>query len=277
MARSVSDEELQLKKRARRRLIGAVVLVTTVAVVLPMVLDSEPRPANPSISIQIPAQDAGIIAKPPAPLKPSDPAGATQPPAPKTEEKSDALAAAKPEAQAVTKPEAKPEAKAKAETKAETKAEAKTKPEPVAKTEAPPLPPPESKAAAESAAKTAAPAAEARPADSKAAAPSAAKAESKPAKPEAAKPDPAKSKDADKAKPAGGYVIQVAALADAAKARELQAKLAGAGLKAYTEQVQTAKGPVTRVRVGPYASREAAEKVRPQLQKLQLDGKVVPR
>lgn len=269
MARSVSDEELQLKKRARRRLIGAVVLVTTVAVVLPMVLDSEPRPANPSISIQIPAQDAGIIAKPPAPLKPSDPAGATQPPAPKTEEKSDALAAAKPEAQAVTRPEAKPEAKAKAKTKA--------KPEPVAKTDAPPLPPPESKAAVESAAKTAAPAAEARPADSKAAAPSAAKAESKPAKPEAAKPDPAKSKDADKAKPAGGYVIQVAALADAAKARELQAKLAGAGLKAYTEQVQTAKGPVTRVRVGPYASREAAEKVRPQLQKLQLDGKVVPR
>ena len=267
MARSVSDEELQLKKRARRRLIGAVVLVTTVALVLPMVLDSEPRPANPSISIQIPAQDAGIIAKPPAPLKPSDPSGATPPPVPKTGEKSDSLAAAKPEAQAGTKSEAKPEAKA--------KAEAKPKPEPVAKTEAPP--PPESKAAAQSAGKSAGPAAEARSADSQVAAPPAAKAESKTAKPEAAKPDPAKSKDADKAKPAGSYVLQVAALADAAKAKELQAKLAGAGLKAYTEQVQTAKGPVTRVRVGPYASREAAEKVRPQLQKLQLDGKVVPR
>lgn len=267
MARSVSDEELQLKKRARRRLIGAVVLVTTVALVLPMVLDSEPRPANPSISIQIPAQDAGIIAKPPVPLKPSDPAGATQPPAPKTEEKSDVLAAAKPEAQAVTSPEAKPEAKA--------KAEAKLKPEPVAKAEGPP--PPDSKAAAQSAGKSVGPTVEVRPSDSKVVALSAAKAESRTAKPEAAKPDPAKSKDADKAKQAGGYVIQVAALADAAKAKELQAKLAGAGLKAYTEQVQTAKGSVTRVRVGPYTSREAAEKVRPQLQKLQLDGKVVPR
>ena len=40
MARPISDEELQLKKRARRRLVGAIVLVTAVAVVLPMVLDS---------------------------------------------------------------------------------------------------------------------------------------------------------------------------------------------------------------------------------------------
>lgn len=268
MARSVSDEELQLKKRARRRLIGAVVLVTTVAVVLPMVLDSEPRPANPSISIQIPAQDAGIIAKSPSPLKPAEPAGATPSPAPKAEEKSDAAAAAKPEAKAETRPEAK------------VKPDPKAKPEPAAKTEV--TPPPESKAVAESAGKSAGPAAEARPADSKVAVPSAAKAESKPAKTESAKTEPAKTepaktKDTEKSKPAGGYVIQVAALADAAKAKDLQAKLAGAGLKAYTEQVQTAKGPVTRVRVGPYASREAAEKVRPQLQKLQLDGKVVPR
>ena len=69
----------------------------------------------------------------------------------------------------------------------------------------------------------------------------------------------------------------VAALSDAAKARELHAKITGGGLKAYTEVVQTAKGPVTRVRVGPYASREAAEKARPSLQRLQLDGKVIPR
>ena len=59
--------------------------------------------------------------------------------------------------------------------------------------------------------------------------------------------------------------------------QELQAKIAGGGMKAYTELVQTSNGAVTRVRVGPYNSREAAEKARPQLQKLQLDGKVVPR
>ncbi len=56
MPRSVSDEEIALKKRARRRLIGAIALVTVVVVLLPMFLDSEPRPLNQEISIQIPAQ-----------------------------------------------------------------------------------------------------------------------------------------------------------------------------------------------------------------------------
>jgi DedD protein len=97
----------------------------------------------------------------------------------------------------------------------------------------------------------------------------------------AAKTESAKTKDSVKEPPkaatTGGFVIQVAALSDTAKARELQAKIAGSGLKAYTEVVQTSKGPVTRVRVGPFNTREAAEKARPQLQKLQLDGKVVPR
>src|SRR5687767_5231921 len=59
MARPISDEELQLKKRARRRLVGAIVLVTAVAVVLPMVLDSEPRPVGQNVDIQIPSPDAG--------------------------------------------------------------------------------------------------------------------------------------------------------------------------------------------------------------------------
>ena len=39
MPRSVSDEELLLKKRARRRLIGAIALVTLVIVLLPMLSD----------------------------------------------------------------------------------------------------------------------------------------------------------------------------------------------------------------------------------------------
>ena len=59
MARPISDEELQLKKRARRRLVGAIVLVTAVAVVLPMVLDSEPRPVSQNVDIQIPSPDSG--------------------------------------------------------------------------------------------------------------------------------------------------------------------------------------------------------------------------
>lgn len=228
MARNVSDEELQLKKRARRRLVGAIVLVTAVAVVLPMVLDSEPKPVNQNINIQIPSPEAGVLSSAPTPLKPAD----TMAAAPKTEAapKAEPAITAKSEApvaaQAETKPEVKPEAKT----------EAKTEP----KAEIKPQAQPEPKAAVK-------------------------------AEPKAA------TKDKPKAAAAGGFVVQVAALSDAARAKELQAQIAGGGLKAYTEVVQTAKGPVTRVRVGPYASREAAEKGRQQLQRLKLDGKVVPR
>lgn len=219
MARNVSDEELQLKKRARRRLVGAIVLVTAVAVVLPMILDSEPKPATQNISIQIPSPDAGVVSTKPAPLKPVETA-----------------------TPAATPVAAAPAAPAPAESKAAPKAETKPEPKPAAK--------------AESKAVT-------------------------PVKP-AGKPESAvKSKDGAQEKPpaaaSGGFVIQVIALSDADKAKELQGKITAAGLKAYTEVVRTAKGPVTRVRVGPYASREAAEKARAQLQPLQLDGKVVPR
>lgn len=248
MARNVSDEELQLKKRARRRLVGAIVLVTAVAVVLPMVLDSEPKPVNQNINIQIPSPDAGVLSASPTPLKPVDPAAAPKaetkheaasaPAAPVKEAKSETVVAAKSEVKAEAKPEVKAEAKPpelKPEVKAEPKSEPKVEPKAEAKAEAP--------------AKT------------------------------VTKAEPAKAKDSkEKPKAAtGGFVIQVAALADTAKAKEMQAKIAGGGLKAYTEVVQTAKGPVTRVRVGPYNSREGAEKARSQLQKLQLDGKVVPR
>ncbi len=54
MAKAISDEELQLKKRARRRLVGAIALVLLVVVFLPMFLDSEPKPLNQDIAISIP-------------------------------------------------------------------------------------------------------------------------------------------------------------------------------------------------------------------------------
>lgn len=62
MARTISDEQLQLKKRARRRLIGAITLVTLMVVVLPMLLDGEPKPVSQDINIQITAQNGGSFA-----------------------------------------------------------------------------------------------------------------------------------------------------------------------------------------------------------------------
>jgi DedD protein len=51
---AVSDEEIQLRKRARRRLVGAIALVLLAVVFLPMVLDSEPKQRPQEVSIQIP-------------------------------------------------------------------------------------------------------------------------------------------------------------------------------------------------------------------------------
>jgi DedD protein len=58
----------------------------------------------------------------------------------------------------------------------------------------------------------------------------------------------------------GRFVVQAGAFADAAAAREMRAKLEKLGLKSYTQVVETSSGSRTRVRAGPYATREEAEK-----------------
>lgn len=57
-----NDAQLHLKKRARRRLVGAVFFVSAVAVVLPMVMDHEPRQAVQDVEIRIPGQDEKPLA-----------------------------------------------------------------------------------------------------------------------------------------------------------------------------------------------------------------------
>ncbi len=57
MAKQQSEEELNIRSRARRRLIGAVALALAVVVILPMVLDSEPKITGQDIDLRIPAPD----------------------------------------------------------------------------------------------------------------------------------------------------------------------------------------------------------------------------
>jgi DedD protein len=220
VARPISDEELQLKKRARRRLVGAVVLVALMAVVLPMVLDSEPEPRGQKIDIHIPSPDSGEF-KPGA----SPPASSTV---------SKAASEAAPKSETAAPPADKVETPA---------GIAGAQPTPSARTE-----------------ETAAPE-------------RAAGGTKDSSKPSAA----AASAKAPAAAAGGAYVVQVAALADTSKAKALEKRIAGAGLKTYTEVVSTPNGEVTRVRAGPYATREAAEKARAQLKKAGLDGKIVPK
>lgn len=193
MARTISDEELQLKRRARRRLIGAIVLVTAMVVVLPMVLDTEPKPSGGEVAVRIPSPGSTTFS-------------------PKLPES------------AIPKPEPKaPAAPAKEEQPAPTAAPAQ-----------------------------------------------------KPAPPKkAAKTEPAKAPARPSHKPASPqYVIQVIALADAHKAKQLREKIAAAGVKSYTEVVKTVKGDVTRVRAGPFDDRKAAEKAQKQLKAIGLSGNI---
>ena len=55
--KSSSDTALPEKKRARRRLIGAVALVLAAIIGLPMLFDSEQKPVSSDIAIQIPSAD----------------------------------------------------------------------------------------------------------------------------------------------------------------------------------------------------------------------------
>jgi DedD protein len=89
-----------LKRRGRRRLVGAVALVLAAVIVLPMVFDPEPRPAAPSVSVRIPGEgEASFTPRPAPPLQP--PAPQLQPPAPPTQPQ--AAAAPKPAAKAAPK------------------------------------------------------------------------------------------------------------------------------------------------------------------------------
>lgn len=60
---------------------------------------------------------------------------------------------------------------------------------------------------------------------------------------------------------AGGarYVVQVGAFADAAAVQAMRSRCEKLGLKTYTQATDTATGSRVRVRIGPFATREAAE------------------
>jgi DedD protein len=66
-------------------------------------------------------------------------------------------------------------------------------------------------------------------------------------------------------------VVQVGAFADAAKAHETRLKMEKAGFKTYTQVVETPEGQRTRIRVGPFATKEEAEKMGEKIRALNLE------
>ena len=214
MGKAISDEELQLKKRARRRLVGAIALVLLIVVFLPMVLDNEPKPLNQDIAITVPP-----VPRPESPPSVAAPAQSAAPSAPAPV--NPAVAGMPSGTRAAGMGSA-----ANAESaRPESIRPAPTRPEP-ARTESRAAPRPPQKESRS----TSAPA----------------------------------SADEET------FVVQLGAFSNAANAKTLQKKLHDNKFKAYTELIKSANGDRVRVRVGPYPSREAAEKARERLKSMKL-------
>ena len=73
----------------------------------------------------------------------------------------------------------------------------------------------------------------------------------------------------------GKFAVQTAAPASEKAARDLVDRLKKAGFTAYTEKVETKDGPRYRVRVGPYATRDDADKARARLKAQGFAGNIV--
>jgi DedD protein len=146
--------------------------------------------------------------------------------------------------------------------KAEVKAEPKVEPPAVAPGPAGAQSPEPAKVA------TVTPKTDAKSAESKALEPPG----SKPAPPKAAPPAPAPAA----APKLEGFAVQVGAFRDASKLDQARQKLAAAKVPHYTERVEAKDGAITRLRAGPYPTRDAAEAALATLKRAALEGKVVP-
>ena len=183
-----------LKRRGRRRLVGAVALVLAAVIVLPMVFDSEPKGSAPPVSVRIPGEDETgftpkVTPKSPPVQEQKAPAKAVEKAAEKARETQPEKPAPKKEI-AVTKSSEKPAAEAEAE-----------------------------------------------------------------------------GRRAEVALTGEQFMVPAGAYVDPAAVIE---KLKEARIPYYTEPIATKQGTVTRVRAGPFASRDAADKALQQLRDLGL-------
>ncbi len=230
-----------VRRRARYRLIGAVVLVFVAVVAFPLLFDTQPRPVAVDTPILIPDRESV------SPLTSGQPVPAAQAPAkpllPASEVVS-AQASLDDGKEEVVLPEASAPAKP-AATASTTAAMAEAKP-------AAPKPAP----------------AAVKPDQSE-----------KPAAPKPAA-DGAKAKALLEGKSAAPEhakaMVQVGAFSDADKVREVRRKLEQAGLKTYIQVLEGKDGKkTTRVRVGPFESKADADKAAARIRKLDLPAAVL--
>jgi DedD protein len=96
-----------------------------------------------------------------------------------------------------------------------------------------------------------------------------------PAKPETRIQDVRQTQPVADAKNKEGFAVQLGAFSDPENLKQLQAKMAAANISVYTEELKTTSGTSTRLRTGPYKTREQADKVLVQVKNAGVEGKVV--
>jgi DedD protein len=73
-----------------------------------------------------------------------------------------------------------------------------------------------------------------------------------------------------------GFAVQVGAFKDEEKLKQARDKLAAAGIRHYIERRDAQSGGLTRLRAGPFPTRDAADKALAAVRAASLDGQVVP-
>lgn len=212
----ISATELELKRRGRRRLIGAIAIGLLAIVFLPMIFDSEPRRSGQAIktqdiSVQVPSKEGQPVLPVPsaAPVVVPTTAPPTLPTTPLAAVDASGAAAASQTGKSAAAP-ASPKVAVRETTKSTAKAEKISKSD-----SAPPT---------------------------------------------------------DKT----GFVVQLGVYSDIDNAKQVIAKMKEARLAVYTENIPIRSGNATRVRVGPYATRDMADAVLAQVKLAGADGKIVP-
>lgn len=264
------DDQLELKKRARRRLVGAAAFATLAVVFLPMVMDETPPPAGHEVQIKIPGQEptgvAPLAGKPvTSAAVPPNVGGATDKAAaagsaatamPGTDKAGPAAAGET--AKTAESPKSEPSAKVVAVTRAAGAADSnKVAAKPAEK----------ETAARESSAKDA-------PGKETVARETAARETA--AKDAASREGDGKRAQAilDGKSQSAPHVILIGAFANTANVKGLQTKLAELGIKTYTESIDSPQGRKTRLRAGPFPSRDAAEKAQGKMKRIGVNGVV---
>ena len=212
-----ADDVDALRRRGRRRLLGAIALVLLAVIVLPMVFEDAPRREHTRVSVQVPLQDN----RPFSPEIAGASGGGERVAATPQAGTSTSTRGARSEAVVpLPLPAVKPDAQEPALREAGTgNLSGKTDGR-----EAPKAPPPSRKAVQQ------------------------------PAPP-----------------PVDEFIVPVAALANTEKVRELTRRLSAAKIPNFTQPVKTADGMVTRVRAGPFANREVAERAASRIRQMGLD------